>query len=185
MVSSYEKWIGEKSMGANVNYQGLTPSDWIALTSVIVDVLAMLVGAFIAVWVVRSIQSKLDSEHKLREYFHSEILSVRDGYRKILDDIYHHTMRPKDFQQRMSSLSILSTDIMIHVKERYDIDDVRLVSFQLDLNEKISEESVFLAAYLPNNILEFPKTFEAELRQFEATNNSVFNEILVKLYKTT
>ena len=117
-------------MGANVNYQGLTPSDWIALTSVIVDVLAMLVGAFIAVWVVRSIQSKLDSEHKLREYFHSEILSVRDGYRKILDDIYHHTMRPKDFQQRMSSLSILSTDIMIHVKERYDIDDVRLVSFQ-------------------------------------------------------
>ena len=165
-------------MGANVNYQGLTPSDWIALTSVIVDVLAMLVGAFIAVWVVRSIQSKLDSEHKLREYFHSEILSVRDGYRKILDDIYHHTMRPKDFQQRMSSLSILSTDIMIHVKERYDIDDVRLVSFQLDLNEKISEESVFLAAYLPN-------TFEAELRQFEATNNSVFNEILVKLYKTT
>lgn len=172
-------------MGTNVNYQGLSPSDWIALTSIFVDVLAMLVGAFIAVWVVRSIQSKLDSEQKLREYFHSEILSVRDGYRKILDDIYHHTMRPKEFQQRMSSLSILSTDIMLHVKEKYGIDDVRLVSFQLDLNEKISDEPGFLAAYIPNNVLEFPRTFEAELRQFEATNNSVFNEIFVKLYKTT
>lgn len=52
-------------------------------------------------------------------------------------------MRPKEFQQRMSSLSILSTDIMLHVKEKYGIDDVRLVSFQLDLNEKISDEPVF------------------------------------------
>lgn len=171
-------------MGANINYQGLSPSDWIALTSIFVDVLTMLVGAFIAVWVVKSIQSKLDAEQKLKEYFHSEMLSVRNGYRKILDDIYHHTMRPKDFIQRMNSLSILSTDIMLHVKERYDIDDVRLVSFQLDLNEKISEAPVFLTAYIPDNVLVFSGAFEAELRQFEAANNSVFNEIFVKLYKT-
>lgn len=171
-------------MGTNVNYQRLSPSDWIALTSIFVDVLAMLVGAFIAVWVVKSIQSKLDAEQKLKEYFHSEMLSVRNGYRKIFDDIYHHTMRPKDFIQRMNSLSILSTDIMLHIKERYDIDDVRLVSFQLDLNEKISEAPVFLTAYIPDNVLVFPGAFEAELRQFEAANNSVFNEIFVKLYKT-
>lgn len=171
-------------MGTNVNYQGLSPSDWIALTSIFVDVLAMFVGAFIAVWVVKSIQSKLDAEQKLKEYFHSEMLSVRNGYRKIFDDIYHHTMRPKDFIQRMNSLSILSTDIMLHIKERYDIDDVRLVSFQLDLNEKISEAPVFLTAYIPDNVLVFPGAFEAELRQFEAANNSVFNEIFVKLYKT-
>lgn len=171
-------------MDSNVTYQGLSPSDWIALTSILVDFLAMLVGAFIAVWVVKSIQSRLDAEQKLKEYFLSEMLSIRDGYRKILDDIYHHTMRPHDFKLRMSSLSILSTDIMRHMNQKYHVDSARLVSFQLDLNEKITDATIYVNAFIPDNVLVFPASFEDELRQFEATNNSIFNEIFVNLYKT-
>lgn len=163
-------------------YQCLIPSDWIALTSILVDFLAMLVGGFIAVWVVRSIQSKLESEQKLKEYFLSEMISIRDGYRKVMDDIYRHVMTPQEFRQRMTSLSIMSTDIMRHLKERYKIDDSKLLLFQLDLNVKITETLVFQNAYSNNTELRFSTIFENDLRQMEADSNTIFNEIFVSLF---
>ena len=47
----------------------LSTGDWISLASIAVDVIAMAVGGFLAIWVVQSIQSKLDTEQKLRDYF--------------------------------------------------------------------------------------------------------------------
>lgn len=171
-------------MDTTLIYQELSPSDWIAITSILVDVIAMLVGAFIAVWIVKNIQRKLDAEQKLKEYFLSEMLAIRNGYHQILDEIYRHEMKAQDFKHRMSSLGILSTDIMRHLKEKYKIDDGHLVTFQLDLNEKITEDKIYVAAFFPNDKLSFPAAFETDLREFEAKNNAVFNEILVNLYKT-
>lgn len=170
-------------MVAEVTYKGLMPSDWIALTSILVDVLAMLISAFVAVWIVRKIQYQLDTEQKLRDYFLSEMLSIRNGYRKILDDIFRHDMRPRDFTQRMSSLNIMSADIMEHMKAKYNIDDTQLVLFQVELNIFVSEEPVFMAAYRNNDVLIFSPTFEMNLSQFEGRSNTIFNDIFVSIYK--
>lgn len=170
-------------MVAEVTYKGLMPSDWIALTSILVDILAMLISAFVAIWIVRKIQYQLDTEQKLRDYFLSEMLAIRNGYRKILDDIFRHDMRPRDFTQRMSSLNIMSADIMEHMKAKYNIDDTQLVLFQVELNLFVSEEPVFMTAYRNNDILIFSTNFEMRLSQFEGRSNSIFNDIFVSIYK--
>lgn len=49
--------------------QKLAPSEWIALTSILIDVIAMLVGGLLAIWVVQRIQTKMDAEQKLKDFF--------------------------------------------------------------------------------------------------------------------
>ena len=71
-------------MVADVMIQKLAPSEWIALTSILIDVIAMLVGGLLAIWVVQRIQTKMDAEQKLKDYFFSELLDIREGYKNII-----------------------------------------------------------------------------------------------------
>lgn len=58
----------------------MSASDWLSFASICVTVISIIVSAAIAVWVVKIIQAKLDSEQKLKDYFCDE-LYVYNEYR--------------------------------------------------------------------------------------------------------
>ena len=172
-------------MVADVMIQKLAPSEWIALTSILIDVIAMLVGGLLAIWVVQRIQTKMDAEQKLKDYFFSELLDIREGYKNIMSDLYRHRLKAKEFTHRMTTLSQLSTEIMQRLKGKYSIDDQELVNYRLDLNVKVTERLEYTSSYRRNSVLEFPDDFEMELRTFVSTTGSeVFNNIFLKIYSS-
>lgn len=165
--------------------QPLAPSDWLAITSILVDVMAMIVGGFLAIWVVQSIQSKLDAEQKLREYFFSEVLNIRKANREVMQDVYNHCVKARDFTKRMSTINQLTTELMNRLKLKYQVNDQNLLIFQSDLNDKVSNRYEYTAAFRRNRVFQLAEDFELELREFEATNGSkIFNDILLKLYES-
>ena len=127
--------------------QPLAPSDWLAITSILVDVMAMIVGGFLAIWVVQSIQSKLDAEQKLREYFFSEVLNIRKANREVMQDVYNHCVKARDFTKRMSTINQLTTELMNRLKLKYQVNDQNLLIFQSDLNDKVSNRYEYTAAF--------------------------------------
>lgn len=172
-------------MDTNLAIQPLSPSDWIAIASISVDVMAMIVGGFLAVWVVQSIQSKLDAEQKLREYFFSEVLDIRKANREVMQDVYNHCVKAKDFTKRMSTINKLTTELMNRLKLKYHVDDQELLIYQSDLNDKVSNRREYALAFQRNQVFQLAEDFEMELREFEATNGSkIFNDILLKLYES-
>lgn len=161
----------------------LSTGDWISLASIAVDVIAMAVGGFLAIWVVQSIQSKLDTEQKLRDYFCSELLSLRNGYRNVMQEVYCHRVKTKDFQKRMSTLGKLSTELMTRLNAKYSVDSQPLINYQLDLNSKVTDSQTYTNAYRHNRTFQLPDDLELDLREFEATKGSeVFNDMLMGIY---
>lgn len=161
----------------------LSTGDWISLASIAVDVIAMAVGGFLAIWVVQSIQSKLDTEQKLRDYFCSELLSLRNGYRNVMQEVYCHRVKAKDFQKRMSTLGKLSTELMTRLNAKYSVDSQPLINYQLDLNSKVTDSQTYTNAYRHNRTFQLPDDLELDLREFEATKGSeVFNDMLMGIY---
>lgn len=161
----------------------LSTGDWISLASIAVDVIAMAVGGFLAIWVVQSIQSKLDTEQKLRDYFCSELLSLRNGYRNVMQEVYCHRVKAKDFKKRMSTLSKLSTDLMTRLNTKYGIDSQPLNRYQLDLNSMVTETQAYTNAFHRNRSFQISDDLELDLREFEAAEGSeVFNDILMGIY---
>lgn len=161
----------------------LSTGDWISLVSIAVDVIAMAVGGFLAIWVVQSIQSKLDTEQKLRDYFCSELLSLRNGYRNVMQEVYCHRVKAKDFQKRMSTLGKLSTELMTRLNAKYSVDSQPLINYQLDLNSKVTDAQTYTNAYRHNRTFQLPDDLELDLREFEATKGSeVFNDMLMGIY---
>lgn len=158
-------------------------SDWLSLASICIDIVSIIISGGIAIWIVKYIQSKLDTEQKLRDYFCEEVKIIRDEYRKILDEIYNDQLRPKKFQSEMSSLNNKSTDIMNHLEQKFGVNSEALTNFQLALNTKVSEDDKFIHAYNTNSKVKFSDEFITQIRNIEANNSSVFNDLIEQVYE--
>ena len=161
----------------------LSSSDWISLASIFVDLLAIVVGAFIAIWVVEKIQSKQESRKVLKDYFASEIINLRNSYRAIISEIYSQKMKPKEFKNRMSLLGIQATDLVSNIKNVFEIEG-GIIEYQVELNVLVSNDETYNSCYKRNSAVTFSEAFIASLKKFDADNSGVFNNLLIKIYES-
>ena len=161
----------------------MSASDWLSFASICVTVISIIVSAAIAVWVVKIIQAKLDSEQKLKDYFCDELKDIRNGYKGVINDIYNNQMTPNDFKNRMNSLGARSTDLMAHLKESFNIENT-LDAYRLELNTIVTESDLYIISYAHNGdgSLRFSNDFKANLREFEIRNKSIFSDLIQKIY---
>ena len=161
----------------------MSSSDWLSFASICVTIISIIVSAAIAVWVVKKIQAKLDSEQKLKDYFCDELKDIRNGYKGIINDIYNNQMTPNDFKNRMNSLGARATDLMAHLKEIFNIENT-LDAYRLELNTIVTESNLYIVSYAHNGDgnLRFSNEFKANLREFEIRNKSIFSDLIQKIY---
>jgi len=161
----------------------MSASDWLSFASICVTVISIIVSAAIAVWVVKIIQAKLDSEQKLKDYFCDELKDIRNGYKGVINDIYNNQMTPNDFKNRMNSLGARATDLMAHLKESFNIENT-LDAYRLELNTIVTESDLYIISYAHNGdgSLRFSNDFKANLREFEIRNKSIFSDLIQKIY---
>ena len=161
----------------------MSASDWLSFASICVTVISIIVSAAIAVWVVKIIQAKLDSEQKLKDYFCDELKDIRNGYKGVINDIYNNQMTPNDFKNRMNSLGARATDLMAHLKESFNIENT-LDTYRLELNTIVTESDLYIISYAHNGdgSLRFSNDFKANLREFEIRNKSIFSDLIQKIY---
>ena len=58
-------------------FQGWEISDYLQATQIMVSVIEILVTAFVAIWVVQSVQTEIDREKVLKDYFSGELIQLR------------------------------------------------------------------------------------------------------------
>lgn len=156
-------------------------SNWLSLASVLSDILAICVGGIVAFWVVDKVQARLESDKLLRDYFASEIIAMRKSYQEIVNDIYSQRLKPKNFVNKINSISAQLTDISKRLSDGYGIDN-GIIDYQVELNTMVSDDPSYIKNFKRNTAVTFSEDFINRIRLFEARNCSVFNDVLEKIY---
>lgn len=87
-------------------------SDIIDIISVIVDGIGIIVAGSVAIWVVNTIQKRIDNQRSIKKHLIDEVIEIRRSYREIINQTTCGEFRPKDIKSRLRVLSSRITDLI-------------------------------------------------------------------------
>ena len=157
-------------------------SDWLSIISILVDILSVLFGGWIAYWVASTIQSALNKEEKLKDYFASELICLKDEFQRIIDEVKYGHPRPRELKAKINSLSIKSTSIMQSLNTKYEIKD-EIAQFLLNFSEQVMVCNEFETNYRTNNAVTFSANVKSQVELLEREKVKLYNDLLLRLYE--
>lgn len=157
-------------------------SDWLSVISILVDILSILFGGWIAYWVASTIQSALNKEEKLKDYFASELIGLKDEFQRIIDEVKYGHPLPKELKAKINSLSNKSTSIMQSLNSKYRIND-DIASILLTFSTQVMESNEFETNYRTNNAVTFSANVKNQVEMLEREKVRLYNDLLLHLYE--
>lgn len=155
-------------------YLGLDASNWI-------DLIAIIVNALLAYWIVKTIQNRLQNKRVLKDHFINEIKEIRNEYKTCLSNLYSDNTIPSRVIPWFKLMNIRVTDIMTHINEKYGVDKDKLKPYQRELQELITNNSDFMAQFRSTTAIKFSENSKTQMIVFQQSNNKLFNDIIVAI----
>ena len=93
-------------------FQGWSSGDFLVATQIVVAVIDILITAFVAIWVVQSVQSKIDSERVLKDFFSKELIQLRSDLRSFLDKLIAGGVEAQSIKREHHLLSVRIQDLL-------------------------------------------------------------------------
>lgn len=152
----------------------LEPSDWISI-------MGLLVNAFLAFWIVKTIQNRLANKRVLKDHFISEIKEIRNEYRNCLSNLYSCKTHPRIVIPWFKLMNIKVNDVMSVLNSKYSIDKNYLLPYQHDLQEMITNNEDFINQFKNDNNVTFTESSKIQFIKFQQENNQLFNDIIIKI----
>ena len=161
-------------------------SDMIDIISVIVDGISIIVAGSVAIWVVNTIQKRIDNQRSIKNHLIDEVIEIRRSYREIINQTTCGELRPKDIKSRLRVLSSRITDLINLINIQFKpkvIDKDFLLPYQLDLNQIITDDENFSLEYKANRKFLLTQRSQEKMAVFSAEKDHLFNELIVKINK--
>lgn len=160
----------------------LSPSDWLSVTSIAVSAIGIVVSALVAIWIVDTLQKRLDRNHQLKDHFSKEVLSVREQYRNLVRDLTGSSQRPKQIVNNFKITSIYANDLLKLMNTQFGTPTDILQPFQTELLDIATECEEYNNAYSRNRKFQYRKVTIDAIREFEKKHDKLFNDILMTIY---
>lgn len=155
-------------------YLGLEASDWI-------DLIAIIVNAILAYWIVKTIQNRLQNKRVLKDHFIKEIKEIRNEYKTCLSNLYSDNTIPSRVLPWFKLMNIRVSDIMMHINEKYAVDKDKLRPYQRDLQELITNNADFMTQFRSTTAVKFSENSKTQMMVFQQNHNKLFNDIIVAI----
>ena len=160
----------------------LSPSDWLSIVSIAVSAIGIVVSAIVAIWIVDTLQKRLDRNHQLKDHFSKEVLDVREQYRRLVRDLTGTSQRPKQIVNNFKMTSIYANDLLKLLNTQFGTPTEILQPFQTELLSIATECDEYNNAYRRNRKFQYRKVTIDAIREFEKKHDKLFNEILMTIY---
>jgi hypothetical protein len=151
----------------------ITISNWI-------DVGGIVINAFLAFWIVRTIQNKLTNKRVLKDHFICEVKEIRLEYKNFLSDLYANKTIPSDIIPWFKLMNIKVSNLMELLNQIYGINKEKLYPYQNDLRELITENEDFIRCFNADK-LELSDVSRKQFIQFQQNNYHLFNEVIIAI----
>jgi len=157
-------------------------ADYLQASQLVVGVLEIIVTAFMAVWVVRSVQRKLENDRILKDYLARELIALRADVRTFLENLINGSLKGKVIKREHHLLSIRMKDLLSVLNKRYNVDKQCLKSYRMNLMKIVEEDDVFQQKFESEDFVTPLKETTLKLHDLRVKNDHVFNDILLKIY---
>lgn len=165
-------------MGATCEYMNwfcsLGPSDW-------VEIFGIIVNAGLAFWIVRTIQNKLTNKRVLKDHFINEMKEIRSEYKNCLNNLYSDQTMPKRVIPWFKLMNVKVNDILLVANQKYKIDKTKLIAYQRELQELITNNEEFIIQFKTAKTVVFSEHSKATFIKFQQDNNHLFNDIIIAI----
>lgn len=160
-----------------------TIADYLQASYVCVTALSILVTAFMAWWVVKSVQRKLDTERTLKDHFAHEIIGLRKEVRDYLANVIKGGQKAQEIKYNHNHLRVHITDLLTILNKKYNINKTCLKAYKLNLIKIIEKDEAYVDAYRDNTEVSLSNDTAQLLHKLGRDNDHLFNEILLKVYE--
>ena len=159
-------------------------SDYLSAVQIIIAALNIIIMAFIAIWVVQSVQRKMDSEKTHRDFFSRELIALRTDLRAFLDKLIRGDMEAKAIKREHHLLSVRIQDILTALNTKFGIDKKYLKAYRQNLMKIIEADSNYVDLFGTDGRVSFNHETVSKIHTLRTSNDHLFNDILLKIYET-
>lgn len=169
-------------MGYFVNI--LQSSDWLSLAAVCFSVVEILVTGCVAIWIVKTLQCKIDNQKVLKEHLCSEVIELRDDYRLWISKLSKEPMLPQNYKRSLSRLSHRVNDLMKLITSQFvKIDADYLYPYQIDILGIIEDDSNINKDYKKGGKISLSEDSIDKILDFESHNSHLFNDLYITIFQ--
>ena len=158
-------------------------ADYLQASYICVTALSILVTAYVAVWVVRSVQRKLDTERTLKDHFAHEIIGLRKEARNFISDVIKGGMKAQEIKYSHNHLRSHITDLQNILNQKYNINKACLKAYKMNLIKIIEKDEVYDNAFRNNQKVTLSSDTTTALHKLGRENDHLFNDVLLKIYE--
>lgn len=166
-----------------MNVFNWTTADFLQASYVCLTALNIAVTAFMAVWVVKSVQSEIDNERTLKDHFAHEIVALRRDTREFLANVIEGGVKAKEIKRCHYRLSTHINDLLVLLNRKYKIDKKYLKAYRQNVMKIIESDGEYTSAFNNNLAVTMKDETVGKLHEVEVKNDHLFNEILLKIYE--
>lgn len=163
-------------------FQGWEISDYLQATQIMVSVIEILVTAFVAIWVVQSVQTDIDREKVLKDYFSGELIQLRTDLRAFLDLLIRGEMEAQSIKREHNLLRVRIKDLLDVLNEKFNVDKKYLSAYRQGLLKIVEADENYEKGYSNNLKVKLTENTVTRLHKLRTDNDHIFNYILLKLY---
>lgn len=164
-------------------FHGWEIADYLSATQIIVGLIEILVTAFVAIWIVQSVQTKIDNEKVLKDFFSSELIQLRADLRTFLAKLMNGGVEAKTIKLEHNLLRVRINDLLSALNKKYKVDKKYLGAYRQNLLKIVEEDENYNKSYANNGRVSLTDETVSKLQKLRSDNDHLFNDILIKLYE--
>lgn len=164
-------------------FTGWNTSDFLQATQIIISIIEILITAFVAIWIVQSIQTKIDNEKLLKEYFSKELIQLRSDIRLYFDKLITGGFYAQSVKREHHLLRVRINDLLSALSKKFTVDYKCLDCYRLNLLKIIEEDKLYNQKYAINGKVKLTDETVAKLHVLRTENDHIFNDILIKIHE--
>jgi len=145
-----------------------------------VDILSLLVNAFLGIWIVKILTNKLTNKRTLKDHFITEVKELRQEYKTYLNLLYSNKVHPQLVLPWFKLMNIKVDGLLEYLNEIYHVDVKILKPYQIQLRDLITDSKSFNEQF-NNQTIEFSEDFKIELIKFQQENAYLFTDLIIQI----
>ena len=163
-------------------FQGWTTTDYLQAVQIVVAVIDILITAFVAIWIVQSVQTRIDSEKVLKDFFSNELIQIRTDMRSFLAKLISGEIEPQSIKRDHNLLRVRINDLLSALNKKFKVDKKYLGAYRQNLLKIVEDDENYVKGFAMNEKVKLTEATINRLHKLRTDNDHLFNDILLKLY---
>ena len=164
-------------------FRGWETVDYLSAAQIVIGLIEILVTAFVAIWIVQSVQTKIDNEKVLKDFFSSELIQLRADLRLFIAKLMKGELEARTIKQEHNLLRVRINDLLSALNKKYEVDKKLLGAYRQNLLKIVEADENYIDSFAGNKRVSLTNETVLKLQKLRSDNDHLFNDILIKLYE--